>query len=140
VPSEIGSERVPVERVVRAVAPLGISAPRMERLKTAVAEATMNAIEHGNQNRPELPVAIRVLASETDLSVRITDQGGGQRIPEGEPPDLEAKLAGLQKARGWGLFLIKNMVDEMKVTSAKGHHTIELTLQLKGDRVATESV
>ena len=34
---------------------------RLERLKTAVGEATMNAMEHGNEYRRDRPVSIRVL-------------------------------------------------------------------------------
>jgi anti-sigma regulatory factor (Ser/Thr protein kinase) len=92
----------------------------------------MNAMEHGNRYRAELPVSIRVLASDTALSVEITDHGGGQPIPEPEAPDIEAKLAGAQTARGWGLFLIKNMVDDVRVTSDETHHTLELVLKLEG--------
>jgi anti-sigma regulatory factor (Ser/Thr protein kinase) len=93
----------------------------------------MNAMEHGNHYRPEVPVKIQVLSSEADLSVRITDQGGSP-VPEPnkEVPDLEAKLEGLQTPRGWGLFLIKNMVDEMHVTSDESHHTIEVVMHLEG--------
>jgi anti-sigma regulatory factor (Ser/Thr protein kinase) len=93
----------------------------------------MNAIEHGNKNRPELPVFIQVQASPTALSVRITDQGGGQPIPEPEAPNLEAKLAGLQTPRGWGLFLIRNLMDEMHMTTNDTHHTIELILYLEAE-------
>jgi serine phosphatase RsbU (regulator of sigma subunit)/anti-sigma regulatory factor (Ser/Thr protein kinase) len=130
-PSEPGNERLAVQQVAEAVRALGVPPARLERLKTAVAEATMNAIEHGNHNRPELPVAIRVIASERRLAVRVTDQGGDRPIPtDPETPDLAAKLAGLQKPRGWGLFLIKHMVDEMNVTSDERHHTVELVLNL----------
>jgi serine phosphatase RsbU (regulator of sigma subunit)/anti-sigma regulatory factor (Ser/Thr protein kinase) len=138
VPSEIGSERVPVERVVRAVAPLGISAPRMERLKTAVAETVMNAVEHGNKGRPEVPVAIRVTASASDLEVAITDQGGGQPIPESVHPDLDAKLAGEQGPRGWGLFLIRNMVDDLRISTDAQHHTVHLIMHLHDDNAGRE--
>jgi anti-sigma regulatory factor (Ser/Thr protein kinase) len=103
----------------------------MERLATAVGEATMNAIEHGNNNRPELPVGVRVFADDADLRVLITDQGGGQEpLPEVEVPDLDAKLAGLQTPRGWGLFLIKNMVDELHTSIDERHHVIELVMHL----------
>ena len=53
---------------------------------------------------------------------------------EAETPDLEAKLEGLQKPRGWGIFLIKNMVDDIRVSDADGRHTVELVLnvELKG--------
>ncbi|MGH2558652.1 MAG: ATP-binding SpoIIE family protein phosphatase [Thermomicrobiales bacterium] len=132
VPSEPGNERLVVARVVDAIRDIALPAARLERLQTAVAEATMNAIEHGNHNRPELPVTIQVLASDLDLAVRITDQGGGQAIPAPAVPDLEAKLAGSQPSRGWGLFLIKHMVDEMHTTSTETSHTIELILGREG--------
>jgi anti-sigma regulatory factor (Ser/Thr protein kinase) len=65
------------------------------------------------------------------LAVRITDQGGRQEIPDAPTPDLEAKLAGLQSPRGWGLFLIKNLVDEMNVIPNEDSNTFELVLKLK---------
>ena len=134
VPSEPGNERNAMEAVAGAIRDTGLEGQRLERLKTAVAEATMNAMEHGNHYRPEVPVKIRVLSSEADLSVRITDQGGSPvPDPDKEAPDLEAKLEGLQTPRGWGLFLIKNMVDEMHVTSDESHHTIEVVMHLEGD-------
>ena len=139
-PSEPGNERMAMERVVKAVAALDLPGERLDRLKTAVAEATMNAIEHGNENRPELPVAIRVLVSNDDLHVEVTDRGGGRDIPEkAERPDLEAKLAGLEKARGWGLYLIQNMVDDMHVTADEHHHTVELILHLKGGQDGSQT-
>ena len=49
-----------------------------------------------------------------------------------ETPDLEAKLEGRQKPRGWGLLLIEKMVDEARVTSEEGKHTVELVLRLEG--------
>ena len=132
-PSQPGNERQAMERVATAVVDLRLEPARLENLKTAVAEATMNAIEHGNQNRAELPVSVRVESDGADLAVFITDQGGARPIPITETPDIEAKLAGLQKPRGWGLFLIQNMVDAMRVTSDEQHHTIELVLHLKGE-------
>ena len=129
VPSEPGNERIAMERVAEVVKELGLSEQRLERLKTAVAEATMNAIEHGNRRLPEVPVAIEVLSSGADLSVRINDQGGSL-VSDTEVPDLEAKLEGLQTSRGWGLFLIRNMVDEMHITGDEVHHTVGLVMHL----------
>jgi serine phosphatase RsbU (regulator of sigma subunit)/anti-sigma regulatory factor (Ser/Thr protein kinase) len=132
IPSEQGNERGASERVAEAVASLGLEPARLEKLKTAVSEATMNAIEHGNQSNPELPVEIGIRLADGELLVRITDQGGERAIPEAETPDLEAKLEGLQKPRGWGLFLIKNMVDDLRVTTDGIHHTVELVMRLEG--------
>jgi serine/threonine-protein kinase RsbW len=133
VSSEPGNERLAMERVAEVVKELGLSKERLERLKTAVAEATMNAMEHGSRYRPEVPVVIEVLSSGVDLSVRVNDQG--KRLvpdPDREVPDLESKLKGLQIPRGWGLFLIRNLVDEMHITSDEVHHTVELVMHLEG--------
>jgi anti-sigma regulatory factor (Ser/Thr protein kinase) len=130
VPSESGNERRAMEEVAAAVGRLGLPGPTLERLKTAVAEATMNAMEHGNHYRAELPVIIEVSASDAELSVKITDEGSGPPAFDSETPDLEAKLEGVQTPRGWGLFLIKSMVDEMNVTGDEHHHTVELILHL----------
>lgn len=133
IPSEPGNERQAAQQVADTVKELNLSQTGLDRLKTAVAEATMNAMEHGNQYQADIPVMIQVLRNEVALAVRITDQGGGQSIPEAQTPDLDAKLSGEQSPRGWGLFLIKNMVDEMNITSDDEHHTIELIVRLKGD-------
>jgi serine phosphatase RsbU (regulator of sigma subunit)/anti-sigma regulatory factor (Ser/Thr protein kinase) len=130
--SQPGNERQAMELVERAVAELGLESSRVERLKTAVAEATMNAMEHGNEYRPDRPVAIRVLQSDERLRVQVTDRGGGGELPTPETPDLAAKLEGRQKPRGWGLFLIENMVDEARVVSGEEGHTVELALRLEG--------
>jgi anti-sigma regulatory factor (Ser/Thr protein kinase) len=133
IPSEPGNERRATEEVARAVSGLGLSERTLERLKTAVAEATMNAMEHGNHYRAEVPVVIEVSASDAELPIKITDEGSGPPAFHSERPDLEAKLEGMQTPRGWGLFLIKNMVDDMNVTGDEHHHTIELVTYLKGD-------
>jgi anti-sigma regulatory factor (Ser/Thr protein kinase) len=130
-PSEPGNERKAMERVAEAVREVEICGENLERLKTAVAEATMNAMEHGNHYRAEAPVEVEVLVVDRDLRVRITDSGSGPPPEEaGDVPDLVAKLEGMQTPRGWGLFLIKSMVDEMSITGDDGHHTVELVVHL----------
>jgi len=131
--SEPGNERLAMAQVAEVVTAEHLSPARLERLKTGVAEATMNAMEHGNKFQPEVPVDFVVLASPRALAVRITDYGGGQAIPEAQTPDIEAKLAGEQTPRGWGLFLIEKMVDEVRVTAGAGTHTIELIMYREGE-------
>ena len=101
--------------------------------KTAVAEATMNAIEHGNDSREELPVDIEVAVADGVL-VGADHRRGRSAARSARPRRRTStlKLAGLQKPRGWGLFLIENMVDEIRVSDADGRHTVELVLNLEG--------
>lgn len=132
-PSAPGNERQVIALVEEAISSLGLPHKRVDELKTAVAEATMNAMEHGNQYASDKPVHVAVGASEDVVSIRIRDMGGDFEIPEAHTPDIEAKLAELQTPRGWGLFLIKSLVDDMRVSSEDGFHTVELIINRKGD-------
>jgi hypothetical protein len=38
--------------------------------------------------------------------------------------------------RGWGLFLIQNMVDELTTSNDGGEHTVELCFHLGGENDA----
>ena len=132
IPGEEGNERLAMDRVAAAVADLGISPARLERLKTAVSEATMNAIEYGSQGRADVPVDVEVEATPDAVMVRITDRALSGAVPDdAETPDIDLKLAGAQKARGWGLFLIQNMVDSMDVTTDGSTQTVTLTMARK---------
>lgn len=130
VASEPGNERIAMARVTEAVEGAGLTAEQIDRLKTAVAEATMNGIEHGNEGRPDVPVEVVVLRDAGGVVVTVTDRGGANGRGDGtETPDLAAKLAGLQRPRGWGLFLIQHMVDEVEDTTDGDRHTVRLVVR-----------
>jgi serine phosphatase RsbU (regulator of sigma subunit)/anti-sigma regulatory factor (Ser/Thr protein kinase) len=132
IPGEEGNERLAMDRVAAAIADLGLPPARFERLKTAVSEATMNAIEYGSQGRAEVPVDVVVQTTADAIVVRITDRALSGAVPtDAEAPDIELKLAGEQKPRGWGLFLIKNMVDSMDVTTDGSTQTLTLSMARK---------
>ena len=92
----------------------------------------MNAMEHGNAYKRDRPVTIRVLYAPDALRVQVTDRGSAAELSAGEAPDIEKKLAGEQSPRGWGLFLIENLVDEARVTALGDTRTLELVLRLGG--------
>ena len=129
-PSQPGGERQAAIKVVESLKDIELDEASRKRLETAVAEATLNAMEHGNHYQEDLPVEIRVFTSQDHLVVRIKDQGVGDSIPDSTQPDLDAKLAGEQSPRGWGLYLIKNMVDEMHTTQDGTHHIVDLIINL----------
>lgn len=129
--SEEGNERVAIAKVSEAVDALEIDPAQLERLKTALGEVVMNAIEHGNESRPELPVDISVLSNKTSVTVQVSDRGGNKEIPEATTPDIEAKLAGEQAPRGWGLFLLDQMVDDVRIERDGQIHTVEFVINRK---------
>ncbi len=130
-PGTTGNEREAMDRVAAAVADLGLPADRLERLKTAVSEAAMNAIEYGSQGNDDVPFDVEVAVTASDVVVRVTDRALSGAVPtHAETPDIERKLAGEQKPRGWGLFLIEHMVDAMDVTTDDEAGTQTVTLRL----------
>lgn len=134
VPSESGREREVMERVAAAVSDVPLADGKLDRVRTAVAEAAMNAIEHGNAGRADLPVDVRAHIAGGELRIRVTDRRAGQGRPEmGETPDLDAKLRGEQEPRGWGLFLIENMVDELRTFEDDDRRTVELVVWIADD-------
>ena len=89
----------------------------------------MNAIEHGNHNQAELDVDIVVRDTDDEVVVTVSDSGGAGAPVGPTHPDLELKLAGLQTPRGWGLFLIENMVDEAEQFNDGDRHIVRLVVR-----------
>jgi anti-sigma regulatory factor (Ser/Thr protein kinase) len=130
-PGTTGNEREAMDRVAAAIAHLGLPTDRVERLKTAVSEAAMNAIEYGSRGHDDVPFDVEVAVTASDVVVRVTDRALSGAVPtDAETPDIERKLAGEQKPRGWGLFLIEHMVDAMDVTTDDEAGTQTVTLRL----------
>ena len=130
-PGAPGNEREAMDRVAAALTDLGLPADRLERLKTAVSETAMNAIEYGSQGRDDIAFDVEVEVTPTDVVVRITDRAMSGAIPsDAEIPDIDRKLAGEQKPRGWGLFLIEHMVDAMDVSTNDAAGTQTVTLRM----------
>jgi serine phosphatase RsbU (regulator of sigma subunit)/anti-sigma regulatory factor (Ser/Thr protein kinase) len=127
-----GNERDAMRRVGEAAGALALEPERLERLKTAAAEATMNAMEHGNGYRDGVDVRIVVSADAAEVIVAITDSGAAPQTEPATKPDIDAKLEGRQSPRGWGLFLIERMVDEVRQSSHADGHTVELVMHLEG--------
>lgn len=131
IPSAPDTERDAADRILAAVADLPLTETQRNRLYTASAETVMNAAEHGNQFRAELPVAIEVVRQGAAVQVRIADSGRGGPIPKPATPNIDAKLAGRQSPRGWGLFLIEKMVDQVDVIDEPSAHAVVLTVNLE---------
>ena len=81
-----GNEREALDLVARSVAGQ-IPPARLDRLKTAVAEATANAIEHGHRGRPDLAVDIEVYREGEQVVVTIADQGPAVHGGNGDRPE-----------------------------------------------------
>jgi len=113
IPSRLGLEQVAIDAAASVAKLMGFSEDRIEDLKTAVDEACINAIEHGNQENADVKVLVELIAEETKLQVDIHDRGKGIHSSI-QKPDIDALIDGKQPARGWGLFLIQSLMDEVE--------------------------
>jgi serine/threonine-protein kinase RsbW len=112
-PSILGAEKAAIEKAATIAEEMGFSKDRIEDLKTAIAEACINAIEHGNQFDESTNVEVTLSVDDTSLEVVVRDQGNGVD-PEKINRDLVDK-DGLPRRRGYGVFLISNMVNEFSI-------------------------
>ena len=136
IPSAFGYEKVAMEQVAAVARRMGFSDDRVEDLKTAVAEACLNAIEHGNNLNTTFRVGIELLADVSKLQISVSDQGEG--ISAVPAPDIDAKIEGKESPRGWGIFLIRNLVDEVQFDAkAGGGHEIRMLIHLERESAMT---
>ncbi len=110
-PSELGFEKVAMSTAASMAALMGFSEDRIEDLKTAVAEACINAIEHGNHLNSSLGVGVVLSTSADGLEVKVIDDGAGVSVAP-HAPDIDRKVHGDEDPRGMGMFLIQALVDE----------------------------
>jgi len=116
-PSKLGYEKVAMNTAASVARLMGFADERVEDLKTAVAEACINAMEHGNKLDESLSVGVVLSMDETSLEVKVTDTGDG---PTGitESPDIDKKMLEEEDSRGMGMFLIQALVDEAEWVSS----------------------
>ena len=116
-PSRLGFEKIAMSTASSVAKLMGFAPDRVEDLKTAVAEACINAMEHGNKLDESLIVGVFLSMNETSLEVKVLDTGTGP--PEGvHTPDMDKKMHGEEASRGMGMFLIQSLVDEAEWVSA----------------------
>lgn len=130
-PSRLGYEKVAMSTAASVAKLMGFRDDRIEDLKTAVAEACINAIEHGNRLNEGLSVGVVLSAGEDSLEVKVMDDGKGlKNLPL--KPDIDKKLLGEEDPRGMGMFLIQALVDEAEwVTGTNGRSSyVRLVIRL----------
>jgi serine/threonine-protein kinase RsbW len=110
-PSRLGFEKVAMSSAASVAKLMGFREDRVEDLKTAVAEACINAIEHGNRLNEKLSVGVVMSAGGDKLEVKVIDDGKGM-TKQPAKPDIDRKMHGEEGPRGMGMFLIQALVDE----------------------------
>jgi serine/threonine-protein kinase RsbW len=111
-PSELGYEKIARETIAAFARRLGFSSAQVDNLITALSEACINAIEHGNACIPALRVAVHCVCNEQQIEIEVCDQGAQRYRGQHSSASIEQKVAGQATRRGMGLMLIQALVDE----------------------------
>jgi serine/threonine-protein kinase RsbW len=101
VPSRMGFEKVAMSTAASVAKLMGFRDDRIEDLKTALAEACINAIEHGNRLNEKLSVGVVLSAGVDALEVKVMDDGKGMNRQPGKQdrPDIDQDARGRRAAR-----------------------------------------
>jgi serine/threonine-protein kinase RsbW len=130
IPKTQGSEKIARDRAGLFAASVGFGAERIEDIKTAVSEASLNAIEHALTPDPSETILIEFEAGEGDMQVSVSSKGQ-PFVPSEVKPDIGRKLQGKDRPRGWGLFLIRQLADKVEFDSENDRTTVRMKFQLK---------
>jgi serine/threonine-protein kinase RsbW len=128
-PSQLGYEKVAMDTVATVAGRMGFAEERVAALRSAIAEAVTNAIEHGNRGAKDALVRVQIIPDSDRLTVIVRDQGGNRLAPGRvlKEPSLLRAMDGSDE--GWGMWLIRQLVDEATWSaSPRGGNEVRLVL------------
>lgn len=110
---------------------------RKDDVLTALSEACLNAIEHGNRLDNSRRVKVTMQDRDAAIVFRVHDQGRGFELPRTEAGGARMKEKwGESNPRGWGLFLISLLADDVRVMKNEdGQFYLEIHFGKNGKRV-----
>ena len=121
----IPSMELAASKTAQAVANyLDLDEEKTAEVTMALIEACINAFEHGKSE--DNNVYIRFILTEEALIIEIKDKGKGFDSSKVEMPNIEKKIHS-QRKRGWGLQLMRELMDEVVIDSNVNGTTITMT-------------
>jgi len=129
-PSKIGYERIAMQCSASFAKMVDFSPERIEDLKTVVSEACLNAMEHGNKEDPNVRVTVKMNFNDSSITVFVKDEGTGvEKIPA--EPDIKKKIERLETPRGLGIFLIKQLADQVDLNQmTEDGHVVRMVIRM----------
>jgi serine/threonine-protein kinase RsbW len=129
-PSKIGYERIAMECSASFAKIVGFVQERIEDLKTVVSEACLNAMEHGNKEDSNARVTVKMNFKDNSITVLVKDEGAGVQKFPGDP-DIRKKIEKLETPRGLGIFLIKELADQVEFNQmTKDGHVVRMVIKM----------
>lgn len=114
-----------VTRVASSVAEaMRLGKDKIDEIKLALIEACLNAFEHSKSK--EKKVHIKIKMTDDRLEIIVRDYGVGFDPSKVKEPKIEEKLKSPSK-RGWGLKIMRSLMDSVVINSHKGGTKIIMT-------------
>jgi anti-sigma regulatory factor (Ser/Thr protein kinase) len=117
---------ITVSEIASAIAKsMNLSEEQIDEIKMAVIETCLNSFEHSRSE--ENVVTVSFIPERDRLKITIKDKGIGFNPLEKHSPDIKKIISGEEKRhRGWGLKIIKSLMDEVYIDSDKDGTTVTL--------------
>ncbi len=105
-----------------------MSSDKIDEVRMAVVEACINSFEHSQADDRKVEIRFEVLGNDDPerLQITIRDSGVGFTPDSLEQPKIEEKLKAARK-RGWGLTIIKGLMDEVEIESGPEGTTVVMS-------------
>jgi serine/threonine-protein kinase RsbW len=97
--------------------------------RVSLVEALSNAMIYGNGRDPSKRVHVEVFLGEGSVTARVTDEGAGFDPRDVPDPTVASNLC---KDGGRGLFLMRELMDEVRYNARGNSVTLILHLPLNG--------
>jgi serine/threonine-protein kinase RsbW len=103
-----------------------LSEEDVDAIKLAVIEACLNSFEHSKSKDQMVHVHFLIKADELEVVVR--DNGKGFDPDTVDEPNIGAKIGHSDKGkRGWGLHIMKSLMDSVEIQSSANGTQIIMT-------------
>ena len=98
----------------------------VERIWLSIQEGITNAMRHGNKLDSAKSVSVCFVPGPEKIEIHITDQGGGIDLESIPDPNLPENIL---KPSGRGVFLMKQVMDSVRMFSTAEGNTLVLVKQ-----------
>ena len=105
---------------------------RVDEVRMAVHEACINAFEHSLARDGKVYVTMALVGDDTPEVLRITVRDRGVGFSPGEMGDSIPRKRPAPQKRGWGLTIIRSLMDEVEIESNEGGTLVVMDKQIGG--------
>ena len=98
----------------------------VEGILLAASEAVTNAVVHGYEKSRRGRVDVRIQVAVDSIAITVRDYGTGFGRKPYTPPDTSVPHEG-----GYGVFLLRNLMDDVKVTTHEDGTEVHMVKALK---------